>query len=187
MYKLELDPKELEQAEILLKAANKNIHKVLARSLNRTAQMTKTKQNRLIRQGYNVPAQIIRVRIKLKKSTPGKLEAIVLNSSSRVSLDQFKVNKQNPGHYTEKIKVSVKKGATKTLEGGFWAFFKSKPNNLGLYNRAGTGRDTLEKLYGPSTYQMGTSEKIQDVLEKEANENFSKRFEHEFLRELGIK
>lgn len=102
MYKLELDPKELEQAKILLEATNKNIHKVLARALNRTAQMVKTKQNRLIRQGYNIPAQIIRVRIKLQKSTPGKLEAIVLNSSSRVPLDQFKVNKQNPGHYTEK-------------------------------------------------------------------------------------
>ncbi|SJZ95128.1 Prophage minor tail protein Z (GPZ) [Cetobacterium ceti] len=183
----EIDNKEVKQALILLKAANKNINKIFTRSLNRTAQMAKTKQNKLIRQGYNVPAQIVREKIKLEKAKPGKLEAIVLNSSKRLSLDSFKVNKIKPDHYKEKIKVSVKKGSPKVLDGGFWAFFKSKHNNLGLYSRSGLGRDTLEKIYGPSAYQMGTNSEIIEELEEEVKENFNKRFEHEFLRELGIK
>ncbi|MGL5902853.1 MAG: phage tail protein [Cetobacterium sp.] len=184
MSKLELDIKELEQAKILLEAANKNIHKVLSRALNRTAQMAKTKQNRMIRQGYNIPAQIVRTRIVLKNSKPKNLETVVLNSSKRVALENFKINKNNPGHYKDKMRVSVKKGSFKTLNGGFWAFYKTKPNNLGLYNRSGIGRDTLEKLYGPSAYQMGTNEKIQKSLEDESIETFKERFRHEFMREL---
>lgn len=187
MTKLELDIEDIQRARILLKSAGGNIYRVMGSALKRTGQMIRTRQTRLIRQGYNIPANIVNKRIKLRVNEYEGLEAIVLNATNRIPLESFKVNKQNPGHYKEKIRVSVKKGSVKTLNGGFWAFFKSKPNNLGLYNRAGTGRDTLEKLYGPSVFQMGVTPRIISDLQNEAIEIFSKRVEHEFLRELGIK
>lgn len=187
MSYLKVDTREFKEAQKLLEAAGKNINKVVIRALNRTVSMAKTEQNKLIRQGYNAPAKILKSKISLGKAKPNLLEALVYNSSSRIPLENFKVNKANPGHYKEKIKVSVKKGSLRVLEGGFWANYKNNQSRMGLHKRSGEGRDTLERLYGPSSYQMGTNKQILEKLEKSSIENFSKRFNHEFLRELGIK
>lgn len=187
MSYLKLETKDLERANTLLKAVKKDINKVLVRSLNRTAQMAKTSQNRLIRQGYNVPAQEVRTRISLRKSSVSNLEAVILNRTGRVSLSKFKVSKQTPGHYKENLKIAVKKGSLKDLKGAFWANYKNNTDKMGLYVRTGRERSSLEKLYGPSVYQMGTTEENKEIILKEANENLKKRIEHEILRELKIK
>lgn len=188
MFEVKVDEKRIKEAQILLGEAEKKIPKIIMFALNRATTMTRVYQGRLARQGYNIPAKVIAGRTRVHKASATSLEAAISNSRKRVALENFKINLKKPDHYKRKITVSVVRGKATEVPGLFWGNYLKNTSKLGLYMRKGSARETLERAYGPSVYQMVTT---QDLIAKEigeyAQEKFTERFEHEFMRGLRMK
>lgn len=188
MFEVKVDEKRIKEAQILLGEAEKKIPKIIMFALNRAATMTRVYQGKLARQGYNIPAKVIAGRTRVHKASATSLQAAISNSRKRVALENFKINLKKPDHYKRRITVSVVRGKATEVPGLFWGNYLKNTGKLGLYMRKGSARETLQRAYGPSVYQMVTT---QDLIAREigdyAQEKFTERFEHEFMRGLRMK
>lgn len=187
MFEIRVDENRIKEVKILLGEAEKKIPKILMLALNRATTMTRVFQSKLTRQEYSIPAKIIMERTKIYKASPSSLETAVSNSRKRVALENFKINLKKPDHYKKRIAVSVVKGKITEVPGLFWGNYLKNTGKLGLYMRTGSARETLERVYGPSVYQMVITDLITKEIGEYAQEKFAERFEHEFMRELRIK
>lgn len=184
MIELKVSEEQLRKVRLYVENGRTELPKILKNALNRATSKGRTYQSQLIRQGYNVKADVVRGKIKFESSREG-FGSWIVQSNKRVALKKFKVNFKNPGAYKKRLAVSVKKGSMHTVPGLFWAHYKSGTGKIGLYYRSGAGRETLKKAYGPSPFQMAVT---QDNITREMREciqkTFYDRFEHEFLRRM---
>lgn len=175
---------EIERAQSLLYGIKDGAPKALYRSLNRGIAMARTDLVREVREEYEVKAGDVRKTMTLTRATASRLEASVTFMGSPISLGSFNVRPktQNPSRRTP-IRVSVRTGSAPTsLDKGFILRTGGKPS---VFERVGQSRLPIRRLYGPSVPQMVGNDRVVDRVADKAQENLTKRLDHEINRLIG--
>jgi hypothetical protein len=179
-----LRTQHMERLQEVLGNTPREIPKVVAHAINRSAEAARTQAARSAREIYNVQYKAILKTIKIQKAHPGNLQANVKSVGSPLSLIKFKVepNRPQPKRKTP-ILVSVKKGSRKPFEGGFVAQMGNGHNNV--FARTTKKRFPIKNFYGPSIPKMIGSDSVSRAVEDRAMEILDTRLEHEISQMLG--
>lgn len=152
---------------------------VIANALNRSMSNLIANINREVRAKYNVKASDIKGSLERKRANKNNLSTFVKSKSGVIGLNHFKVSPLKVQPKRKKtIKAAVKKGATKSLPGGF----VQDVNGLKVFVRNTKKRLPIRRLYGPSIPQMIENENIREELDKKARAMFKQRLDYEISR-----
>lgn len=179
---VDLDRRMVEDIENRLGTFYKKAPNVLSNALNRAVTNVNSNVKKEIRKEYVIKAADVQKTLKISKATRSNLKGEVKSTGSPIGLDKFKVSPRtvNPRRKTP-IKVGVKKGSVKKLLGAFVA----DVNGAKVFKREGKARLPINKLFGPSVPQMLSNEDVRAVIEREGQQTFLTRSEHEINRILG--
>jgi len=181
---IQIDPKQIERAEILLKDIPNGASKAIVNALNRSVEGARTDAVKKVRERYIIKAKDVRDTIQIKKATYDDLTAIVKASGSPVALSKFKITPSSPPKTRRKkpIIARVTRGGGGPIPGAFVA--KMESGHVGVFERVGKARLPIKQLYGPSVPQMLGHESVTEYVEEQAREKVEKRLEHEINRLL---
>lgn len=171
---------QLRQAERLLSHVNGGSRQAISRALNRSINTARSDLVRGVREEYTVRAAPVRNSIRLKNSTPQRLEAEISSSGEPLPLNYFKVqpNTPNPRRKTP-IRVSVRKGSAKPIGRAFVARVGGTNK---VWERVGKARLPIRRLFGPSIPQMVGNDKVIGSVADKARISMDKRLNHEIGR-----
>lgn len=174
MIQIQIDDKQLQRAEMLLKGIKGGASKAIARALNHTIAKVKTATVKEVRKVYNISAKELNDRMKATRARAGvNMEVSLGIWDLGIPLIQFYVGK--PTTARKAVKVRVKKAA-KSLPGGF---VRAPDDKLGVFIRAGDARYPIKRLYGPSAAQMAESDVVGNEIIEFGQRAFNERLEHE--------
>lgn len=175
MIDAKIDRASVKSVRILLAGVSDQAPKILARSLNRTAQKAQTEGSREVRKQVNLKAAYVKSRLKLSRATYGNLSASISTPVRGLLLSRFSTNRQISGDSTSwvkppevptrgiRVKVDPATGA-KVVSGG--NEIKGKPFYMVLPGTGGrvaiAGRritpgprgGKIKVFYGPSLSQV---------------------------------
>ena len=151
-------------------------------ALNRGVTNMNSNARKEVRKDYNIKAGDISPTLKVFRAAGSNLSASVNSKGGVIPLDRFKVTPRtiNPNRKSP-IKAAVKKGAAKSLGSGFMA----DVNGPKVFRRQSTARLPIQRLFGPSVPSMLGNEKTREEIQKQGQETFEKRLEHEITRILN--
>lgn len=173
---------QIEKAAKALTGFEKHLPKVTANAVNRSAQSARSELVRSAREEYEVKAGDVRGTIRITSATTSEPTAIVVSRGSPVPLARFSVRpKTVNGSRRTPIRVSVKKGSAVSLDRGF---IYRTGKGVNVFERVGTPRLPIKKLYGPSVPQMLNNDKVASAVVEKAQEVLEKRLDHEISRVL---
>lgn len=172
----------LQRARHMLVGFEKEIPKVIARSINRAVENARSNVVREVRSHYNVRAKDIRTSIKISRANNRYPTAVLSSTGRALPTMAFRVRPGTVnGARRTPITVSVKKGQADKLDSAFIATLGGK---TGVYERVGQTRLPIRQLYGPSVPQMiGNDEIVQEIADK-ARAMLDDRLDHEIKRVL---
>lgn len=174
MIQIQIDERQIQKAQMLLKGIKGGASKAIARALNHTIAKVKTVTVKEVRKVYNIPAKELNSRMKSTNARAGSNMEVSLGIwDLGIPLIQFYVGK--PSTARKAVRVRVKKAA-KLLPGGF---VRAPEDKLGVFIRAGDARYPIKRLYGPSAAQMAESEVVGHEVIQFGQQAFSERLEHE--------
>lgn len=181
---IELTIPQLDKLQRMLSEIPEKIPIVTARAINRSAEAAKTQAGRSTRETYHIKQKDITSTMKVKKAYPADLSAEIKSVGSVLELMKFKVKANKPlptrGRYAV---VSVKKGSSKPINGGFVVGMNNGHTNV--FTRVSKKRLPIRGHYGPSVPQMLGNDNVTKAVEDKAMEELEKRLEHEIDRVLG--
>lgn len=90
------------------------VARAAASALNRAATTVRKEASQEIRKVYAVSSSGIKSRLKIRKASPSKLEAVVAAEGRPLSLARFKPRKRNTG-----VSVEIKRGQRKLIKHAF--------------------------------------------------------------------
>ena len=163
---------------------------IIARALNRSAESARTNVVRQAREAYFVKSADVRGTITIQKATTDRLWVIVKSRGTRRPLSAFNVK---PGRPIPKkppavLRVAVMRSGLKGLPGAFLARGRAS-GKLHVLTRVSSKRYPIRIRYGPSVPEMIGSNLSKGVyrshVERQAEEIFVKRLDHEINRVLG--
>ena len=193
MIDIQITDNALAQANAALRKILADSPQAIARAINRTVEGLRTDAVKETTKRYFVSAKEVRASIKPQKASAGNLMGAMVSKDKRHSLDYYKLtpNTPKPGGKT------VLKGAVKT-EGGLKelreAFLVKRSGGqylpfYRLHSGAGSSNQYRHKgirsFISPSLPQIIKNEETVKVMEKGAEDRFSKRLNHEIMRLLG--
>ncbi len=180
-----IDTEQIERATAILREIPGGVEKAQSRAINRALAATRTQVVKSIREEYNVKTRDVRETIKIHKATPTNPAGSVTSTGSMIPLIKFGPRPSTPGTGgpgRPDLRVSVKKGESKTNPGAFVARMKS--GALGVYRRKTAKRHPIEQLYGPAIPIMAGAADVAMEIEEKAQAIVGQRFEHEVTRLL---
>ncbi|MGG3448634.1 phage tail protein [Domibacillus aminovorans] len=179
---IQIDRRMLEDVQNRLGHFQNKAPQVISSALNRALTNVTSNISKETRQKYNIKAADIKSTLEKTRASKTSLNAIVRSRGSLIPLDRFKVS---PRKVTPKrkasIKIGVKKNGMKTLSGAFVADI----NGLKVFRREGRKRLPIDRLFGPSVPQMLKSEEIRERINREGQDTFYRRLDHEIDRLLN--
>lgn len=178
----DLDNQIVEDIERRLGSFSRKAPNVLSNAINRAVTNVNSNVKKEVRKEYIIKAADIQRTLKVTKATKSNLKGEVKSIGSPIGLDKFKVTPKtvNPRRKTP-IKAGVKKGNLKKLLHAFVA----DVNGTKVFEREGRARLPIKKLFGPSVPQMLRNEDVRTVIEREGQQTFLNRSNHEINRILG--
>lgn len=179
---VEVDKKHIEFVEDRLGDFHKQAPNAISRALNRAATNVNSNIKKEVRNEYNISAGDISSTLKKINANRGSLKAEVRSSGALIPLDRFKVSPKtvNPKRKSQ-LKIGVKKDGLKTIMGAFVADINGKK----IFQRTTKSRLPINRLFGPSVPQMLGNEEIRSEIERQGQETFNNRLEHEIDRILA--
>ncbi len=178
---VDVDKKQLQSVEDRLGEFNKQAPSAISRALNRAASNVNSNIKKEVRKEYNIKAGDINETLTKTKASKISLKAEVRSSGALIPLDKFKVSPKtvNPKRKSQ-IKIGVKKDGLKIVMGAFVADINGKK----VFQRESKSRLPINRLFGPSVPQMLGNEEIKTEIERQGQETFNNRLEHEINRIL---
>lgn len=120
-------------------------------ALNDMAKQTRTQASRIIRQTYNIKSAALKANLKLSFASPNNLRASV--SAEVQSLPVFAFS---PSQNKQGVKVTIKRGNSKTIQHAFIATMPS--GHKGVFSRFdGKGTKLSNRLPIKELYTIGPS------------------------------
>ena len=193
MINLQITDNALAHANSALRKILTDSPKAVARAVNRTMEGLRTDAVKETRKKYFVSAKDVRASISFRKANAGNLMGAMVSKGKRHSLADYKLtpNTPKPGGKT------VLKGAVKT-DGGLKelrkAFLVKRAGGryvpfYRLHSGAGSSNQYRHKgiraFISPSMPQIIKNKETVEVMEKGAEQRFSKRLNHEILQLFG--
>ncbi|WP_227521995.1 phage tail protein [Bacillus solitudinis] len=175
------DEKMLNDVQERLSQFPQKAPNAISSALNRGVTNMNSNSRKEIRKDYNIKAGDISPTLKVFRASRASLGASVQSKGGVIPLERFKISPKtiNPKRKTP-IKAAVKKGGAKSLGSGFVADI-SGPK---VFKRTGESRLPIKRLFGPSVPQMLENERAREEIQKQGQETFEKRLEHEINRIL---
>lgn len=175
---------QIERLQKRLFGFEEQIDKVKARAINRSASTAQSTLVKEIRQRYNVKAKDVRSTVTIRRAKPSSPQAEIRSNGSVLPATSFKINPRTVnGKRRTPIRISYKRGSTKTLEDAFIA--RLNTGHLGVFKRLGKERFPIQKQFGPSVPQMAGNDQVVESVIESANEMLDKRLDHEINRILS--
>lgn len=177
-----VDERAIAEIKERLGAMENRAPQVIASSLNRAMSSVARTVNEELRKNYHIKTSEIKPTITRTRAKRSDVNAVLKSTGPVIPLDRFKVSPKtvNPKRKSA-IKVAVKKGATKQLEGAFNADI----NGVKVFRRSTKKRLPIERLFGPSVPQMLNREDIRNRIDAAGQQMFSQRIDHEIDRILA--
>lgn len=178
---VELDRTMLEDVQRRLGEMEKKAPNVISSALNRALTNVASNVSKEVRQDYNIKAADIKSTLEKTRASKANLSAIVRSRGNLIPLDRFKVSpkKVSPKRKTP-IKIAVKKTGMKPLGGAFVADI----SGIKVFKRQSKKRLPIDRLFGPSVPQMLQNEGIRENINREGEDMFYRRLDHEINRIL---
>ena len=173
----------IEKAQRMLFGLKGAAPRALSASINRGIQNARANVVREIRKEYTAGAGDIRRTIKLSRSTPKRLEAVITSSGSTLPLSSFSVRPMTvSGRRRTPVRVSVKRGGGQALQRAFILRPGGRPN---VFERVSSSRLPIRRLFGPSVPQMLGNESVVKRVGDLAQQTMETRLDHEINRILN--
>ncbi len=171
-----LDEKAVKKLTSYLEATPKVIPVAIARAMNRAIDSTKTEAARILKEQYTIRASSVKQSISVKKASKTELVAEFLSRSPKASLSmasyRYSPNRDTTGKAFREVTAEIKKGSPFTVKNGFvW--------NGTVFRRTTNKRLPIEVKSGPTVPQLLGQENAFEELQKNAEEVFMKRLDHE--------
>lgn len=203
----------VERAERMLAAMPGGFEKALRSACNRTAQFTRTRISRRVRERYAISAGNLRSDENINISyhaTNGGGEAVIDITGRKIPTWRFEGSgPKSPAYQSKLVPVLIgdqterkwrmvhpgvtargrllKSSGPQTLTDSFTATFRS--GHTGIYERTGgmtSGmRDEIKEKMGLSIPQMAGNEEVLEKLSRDAAEKFDERIDHEIAAILN--
>lgn len=194
------DISELLEATKGLEVADKALARANVSAINKTAVSTRAFAVKKVSQEYRLTQKRVRSELKISRATPWRQEAKIHGSGAPgIPLFEFAPTpKRVPstlrlksGGYSPKrgIKVMVRKGSRKIVEGAFIAQMRS--GHVGVFQRRmETGEKLpIKELYGPSPIRILDSDRYAIPIDDFAAATLDKNLAHEvnyFFKKFGV-
>jgi hypothetical protein len=168
---------KLEHAQKALAGIPKGVEKATWSALNRVGDGLKTDSVKETKQRYHLSPSEIRKHLLLKKTQGNNPSVALVATGRRKPISEYKVQGKS-----RDFRVSVRTGGMKTLKTGFIVDRGGK--KVVMFLPQGEGK-TAMPVISPSVPQAIANKETRAVMEKQAQERFEKRLDHEILRMLG--
>ncbi|MEX3625838.1 phage tail protein [Viridibacillus arvi] len=168
-------PERMDQLQRIFENTPQQVPIVASRAINRAILSARTHTARKVREVYKVKHGDIISTIRIKKAYGGDLHADMRSKDSPMPLMKFKPSQNRRG-----LRVSVKKGNSKQVRGGF--IISPAQGGANAFIRKTGKRLPVKGLYGPSIPQMIGNENIVDSTADKAQEDLEIRLDHELSR-----
>lgn len=177
-----VDQRMLEEVRSKLGDMSKKAPNAISSALNRAVTNVASNVSKEVRKEYVIKASDIKSTLTKTRATRTSLQAIVKSRGELVPLDRFKVSPRTVQPKRKKpIKVAVKKDGLKETLGAFVADI----SGIKVFKRTSKKRLPIDRLFGPSVPQMIGNEEIRKKINREGQDTFNNRLEHEINRILG--
>ena len=174
-----VDQRMVKDIQKRLRGIEKKAPNAISNALNRTISNLATTVNKEVRADYQVKSTDIKNTLVKRTANPNSLSATLRSKGRVLGLDHFKLSPKTVQPKRKKpIKVAVKKNGLKTLPGAFVA----NVNGPIVFVRTSKNRLPIKRLFGPSIPQMFKSRNVQQKVNRQANEKFKERLNHEINR-----
>ena len=185
MIDIQISNDALARANSALRKILADSPKAIARAVNRTMDGLRTDAVKETHKKYFVSAKDVRDSISFRKASAGNLMGAMVSKGKRHSLADYKLTPNTPGTGKRKpLKGAVKReGGLKSLGPAF--LVKRAGGRYFPFFRTGKGKYAMHSLISPSMPQIIKNEETVNVMERGAEERFSKRLDHEILQLLG--
>lgn len=184
MFELEIDEKQMNELETFFSTSPEVIEKALKFARKKAGAKVRKLQREASEKKYvNSKKTLNNQTHKVKNNAK---ETLITAFSKRSHLDNFYVSMSKPAPNKNKLKVKVLKNRSPTtLDTTFWAFFKDRKHNIGLWERVGKEREKIAPIRTVSPYAMGkTSDHYDLLIEDEIQTVFFDALEEAIYKEL---
>lgn len=180
---IEITQDAIKRVEKILAGVNKGAERALSNSINRGLSRVKTGAVKRVKEVYTVQNSAFAnaANIKTVKANTGNLSGFISFSGHKIPLYKFSVTPKDT-ETRKQVRAAVKKGGGTAFEHAFIAEINGR---MGIFERKTSSRFPVEEKMGLAAAQMVRNEKIIEPLEKETQELFNKRLEHEIERILN--
>lgn len=181
---IEIDAKQLEHAEAVLRHIPGGVEKAIVAALNRSAEGARTAAVKKVRERYYVKAGDVSKTIKIHKASPNNPFVIIRSTGSPMALSKFSITPTKPQPRRKKPIAArvLKSSGKKIIPGAFVA--KMDSGHIGVFFRVGRSRLPIQQRYGPSVPQMLGHSSVVTHVEEMAKERLEERLNHEIERLL---
>lgn len=182
MIHVNLDEKNAELAERLVKTMPKIVQKAAAAAINRAITSAKAEAAKTIKERYTVKSASVKRAFTVKKSFGEILRAEVIAKGSPLGLASFKFSR--PKNSPVRVQV-LRRGKLKPVRGLFFNRFRS--GYTGPMHRKQKARYPLSSPFGPSLPGMLGNEETLRPAVKRAEKVLNERFIKELDRRISEK
>lgn len=174
-----INKEALKKATERLEGIPNGIETALRLSFNRALSEGRTAGTREVTKAYTVKAKNVRPTFAMHKATKSDLNAELLSTGKRLSLDTFTHRPQadTTGAKRKEVRVSIRKGSLKPVNQGF-------VHRAMIFQRLGKTRLPVQKQFGPAVPAMLDHEAVSDVVVETLGKSVDKRLAHETKRLL---
>lgn len=154
---------------------------VIARTLNRLADGTKTEAVRGISRTYNLTATKVRERIKIKKAFAAKTLSVEISVPSRfgkraLNLISFGARELKRGG----VSVKIRRDRAGLKSGQWFILTNTKTGGTFVAKRTGAARGDIDPVRTVDVGQMFNSRDINEAMLARIRRDFGKEFERQF-------
>ena len=184
MIEINIDTSQIERAQKLLSHIPGAFERARGAAIARTLQHMKAKAAQLTSAKYYAKSGEIKRTIKTQRR--GNNSGVMTSRGPKKSIADYKISptRQKLGRNQGKLRGAVKReGGLKSLGPAF--LVKRAGGRYFPFFRTGKGKYAMHSLISPSMPQIIKNEETVNVMERGAEERFSKRLDHEILQLLG--
>ena len=186
-----------------IKLSEQVAKKATVSAINKSITSTRAFAVKLVAKDYKISQKVVRDELKLVKANYSSMEAKIIGSGSPgIPLYKFaptpkkvpSTRRLKSGGYTPKggIKVMIRKGARKTVQGAFIAQMSS--GHIGVFKRKKSGpgqagKQGIDELFGPSPLRILDDDRYYQQLDDFTEETMDKNYAREvdfYLKKAGV-
>lgn len=178
---IDVDERSIRETQQRLGDFERRAPSAISNALNRGMANVNTNIKREVRKEYHIRAGDVNATLTKIRASRGSLSAGVLSKGHLIGLDKFKIS---PKTVNPKRKTPITAAVKKSGGGKLGSAFPADINGMKIFRRSGKSRLPINRLFGPSVPQMLDNEGMVHEIERQGQETFEKRLDHEINRIL---